>query len=316
MALTPQLAFATLGSVAAYTLWHKLVVKKAARAVGEVGPRSLAVWLSRFPFAFGDWMLKFTFNGDEMIASGRVDPRRQYMIVWHPHGVFTINSLFFFTHLSAKAAILGKPLFCGVADFLFKVPGLAEFLVLCNAKDVGNKTMEELLAGGYNVGVNPGGMHEQVNTDHCKETVSFPGQLGFIRLAIKHGVPLLPCYNFGENQLFHTSEPVRRINRWMYKKFQVGNFLVHGRGGILQTPFLMNPLILPEAGRHLHCRVGEPVEVGPADPNPSDEKVKEVFLRYCAGLQKLFDEHKESCLIEGVAATGLEFHVRAVRSRL
>ena len=47
--------------------------------------------------------------------------------------------------------------------------GLAEYLLLCNAKNVSIKTTEKLLADGCNVGVNPGGMHEQVNTDHTKE---------------------------------------------------------------------------------------------------------------------------------------------------
>merc|ERR1711862_631155 len=137
--------------------------------------------------------------------------------------------------------------------------------------------------------------HEQVNTDHLNECISFPGKLGFVRLAIKHGVPMLPCYNFGENQLFHTSEYMRKFNRFMYKKFGLANLVFHGRGGILQTPLFMNPLLLPSPGAGLHCRMGEAVEVGPPDANPSEEKVQEVFQRYIVALKKLFDEHKDQC---------------------
>ena len=56
---------------------------------------------------------------------------------------------------------------------------------------------------------------------NCQERLYFPANLGFIRqahlahsspwvtplfprLAIQHGVPLLPVYSFGENQLFRT----------------------------------------------------------------------------------------------------------------
>jgi len=313
---SPQLAGAVAASVSAYAIWHQLVIKKAARSVSTWGPRSLAVLLSSIPNYLAGCWLKASFNGDEIVASGKVDPERQYMIVWHPHGVFTINSLFFFTKHSAASEILGKPLFCGVADFLFQVPGLAEFLLMCNAKHVGQSTTEKLLEHGKNVGVNPGGMHEQVCTDHTKETVSFAGKLGFVRLAIKYGVPLLPCYVFGENQLVKTSDWTRKVNWWAYKKLSVGNLLFHGRYGIPQTPFLMNPLWLPDKGKNLDCRLGEPVEVGPPDANPSEEKVQEVFSRYRAALQKLFDEHKEKCLPPEVAAKGLHFDVRPIRSKL
>lgn len=318
-----QTALKVVGGVGAYAIWYQLVVKKAARRVEEFGPRSLAIAVSKVLHDFGAWWLKFSYNEDEVIEKGIVDPKRQYMLIWHPHGVFTINSLFFFTHLSAKETIAGKALSCGVADFLFQVPGLAEFLLMCNAKHVGMDTTEKLLGAGKNVGVNPGGMHEQVNTDHTQEVVSFPGKFGFVRLAIKYGVAMVPCYNFGENQLFHTSEPLRNFNRWMYKKFQVGNLLMHGQFGIVTSPIALlsilgAPMILPDSGKELNCRMGTPVEVGPPDPNPSEEKVQEVFWRYSLALNKLFEDYKDSCLIPDVAANGLEFDVRpvAVRSKL
>jgi len=304
-----------LGYLSAYVLWQRMVLKKASRAAEGWGPKSLAVAVSSIPYAFGNWWLKWSMNADELVKEGKLDPNRQYMLVWHPHGVFCMNSLLFFSHKSARQQVLGKPLFCGVADVLFQIPGLSEFLLLCNAKNIATSTTEKLLAKGHNVGVNPGGIHEQVETDHRKEVASFPGNFGFVRLAIKHGVPLLPCYHFGENQLFHTSEAMRNVNRFMYRKFGLAPLFLHGRFGIPQTPLLPSPLTLPKPGQNLDAKMGEPVEVGPPDDNPSDEKVQEVFQRYVASLQKLFDEYKDQCLPAEVAARGLKIDVRPIPVR-
>lgn len=146
---------------------------------------------------------------------------------------------------------------------------------------------------------------EQVNTDDARGVVYFPPKLGFIRMAIKHGVPMLPVYAFGENQLFKTESWTRRLNRWFYKNIGTGSLVLLGRWGIPHTPLLPNPMLLPEPTCEMHVRYGELVEVGPPDENPSEEKVQGIFNMYVAALQELFDKHKATCLPPEVAARGL-----------
>jgi len=44
-----------------------------------------------------------------------------------------------------------------------------------------------------------------MQSDERREIAVFHKRLGFIRLAMRHGVPLLPAYIFGENQAYRSS---------------------------------------------------------------------------------------------------------------
>lgn len=192
------------------------------------------------------------------------------MLCLHPHGWAGITPL----------AILGKEprrkkgkmehVFVLAADIAFKVPGLRELFLFINGRAANESVIEEVFSSGGSVAVFPGGIHEQLQTDPKQEKLFFPPNLGFVRQAIKHGTPLVPAYNFGENQQF---------GRW-------------------SVPFM--PRFHP-----IQSRFGQAVDVGVADPEPTDARVREVFLRYCAELQRLFNEFKSTALPPAVAARGL-----------
>ena len=84
---------------------------------------------------------------------------------------------------------------------LFNVPFFREAALLLNARSVDGKTIEKLATAGRNVGIQPGGIPEQLQSDHRREIAVFPPRLGFVRLAMRHGAYLLPAYIFGENQV-------------------------------------------------------------------------------------------------------------------
>lgn len=71
------------------------------------------------------------------------------------------------------------------------------------------------------------------------------------------------------------------------------------------SPVLPNPMLLPDPECEMHIRYGEPVDVGPPDENPSEERVLKVFEMYKAALQEVFDKHNDTCLPHEVAARGL-----------
>lgn len=193
------------------------------------------------------------------------------MLCLHPHGWAGITPL----------ALLGKEprrkkgkmehVFILAADIAFKLPGLRELFLFINARAANESVIEDVFCGGGSVAVFPGGIHEQLQTDPKQEKLFFPPNLGFVRQAIKHSMPLVPVYNFGENQQF---------GRW-------------------SVPFM--PRFHP-----LQSRFGQAVDVGAADPEPTDARVREVFLRYCAELRRLFNEFKDTALPPAVAARGLK----------
>merc|ERR1740120_111079 len=142
-------------------------------------------------------------------------------------------------------------------------------------------------------------MAEQKATRHDQEQALFPANLGFVRMAIKHGTPMLILYVFGENQLF---KRVDGMERWTEKLFRATGLalpLFTGKAGLPVSGFT------PRA-TNIHARWGTPVEVGEPDDNPSEEKVEEVFRRYLVELQRVFYANAQECLPPDVAARGLK----------
>lgn len=309
------LLIALAGSISLYACFFFLSVRRAANTTAHWGPRWLARAASSALYNWFTSLYVFSCNHEEALRDKKFDASKQYLLVWHPHGQFCIAALYCFSYFSAHLSIFPK-MFCGVAELLLCIPGLAEYLLICNTRSVSPKSMKSLLDAGYTVGVQPGGIYEQVRTNHLKETVYMPANLGFIRLAINHGVPILPVYAFGENQLYHTSCWLRGFNTWMFNTFKMGSLFVHSCVfGLPMTPALPNPGLCPKFRKHLHVRFGKAVEVGPADANPSDARVQEVYQKYCDELTKLFNDYKDELLPKDVAEKGLDIVVRSGKKK-
>ncbi|KAG8467291.1 hypothetical protein KFE25_000607 [Diacronema lutheri] len=276
----------------------------AARAPGDAhrrtaswGPRWLALFAARLLTASAH---AIGVEHDVAWPPGAIDPHQQCVVVWHPHGALTFSALFFGALLSIRRQPVRWR--TAVASLLFRVPLLREVLLLVGAREVTPGVMRALLAAGHSVGVQPGGIPEQLRTSQTREHAFFPPNLTFVRLAIEHGTPLLPVYLFGENQLFSTRPALQRLARAVHARFGLPAIIPLGRWGL--------PWPVPRRAR-VHIRFGRPVPVGPACARPSEEVVNEVFARYTAELRRLFDEHK-ALLPAGVAARGLTI-VRRVR---
>jgi len=190
---------------------------------------------------------------------------------------------------------------------MFKFPGLGELLQILGGRPVDKNTLDTIMAAGGTFAVQPGGMAEQLETRHDQEQAFFPKNLGFIRLAIKNGTPLVILYIFGENQLFERSggtDGKRGAVTKLIQRLTGTTFpIITAKFGI---PMAMGMPIKTD----IHARWGAPVEVGPPEDNPSDERVEEVFTRYLDELQRVFYLNAHDCLPPAVAANGLKI-VRA-----
>lgn len=223
-------------------------------------------------------------------------PKRQTLLCFHPHGCFVLGAI---VNVAREPRNKHSPYygtFVGVADALFKIPFVREFLLLLNARPASAKMTEKLLSSGNTVAICPGGIHEQLATDSKQERLFFPPNLGFVRQAMKHGTPLVPLYTFGENQLYDVPAWSRQLSAKFKKHTGFGFPLPIGRYGI---PFVPKKTTL-------ESHIGRAIEVGEANPSPTDAMVRKVFLRYCAELHRLFSEHSASALPADVAARGLK----------
>jgi len=289
---------AAVGAAGAVVALRTAVLRWATgKGPATVGPRWLAIWLGsqlgRAAQIFGVDFETDTVERWHNDPNRSLDPDRQYLTCWHPHGALTFCAAMFTSKMAAQSTTDECPgprnWFVGIATLLFRFPFIGEYLTLVNARPVTQKMSDELLAAGRSLALQPGGIPEQVATDHRREQLVFPPNLGFCRLAMKHGVPLLPIYAFGENQVFTTYEWGRQMTAKLFDSFGVS------------VP-LVNPL--PNKVT-LHMKWGEPVELSKSTEAPEDHEVEKVFARYLVALGRLFGEHASSCLPPAVAAEGL-----------
>ena len=61
-----------------------------------------------------------------------------------------------------------------------------------------------------------------------QEALYFQKSLGFVRLAMEQGRPILACYSFGENQLFR-SWGGHGLRLWVARKLRIGLPYFHGK---------------------------------------------------------------------------------------
>ena len=259
-------------------------LRDAALAFGEACANSVGVRIA-------------SLGGDGMEA----DKSRRYMYAWHPHGFISYVPSYLMGRMATSGAPHDRVWFGTCAPILFRIPFLGELYTVANARPVDKRSLEAILShkNQGTIAVQPGGIKEQAATRHDQEQAFFPKRLGFIRLAIKHQTPLMPLYLFGENQLYRRVGGLGWLTRLIYKLTGMTFPILTGKFGLPMA------LFIPRA-TDVHIRYGRPVEVGPQADEPSEERVNEVFERYVAELQRLFDAHARTCLPPDVAAKGLK----------
>ncbi|MGZ6724308.1 MAG: lysophospholipid acyltransferase family protein [Solirubrobacteraceae bacterium] len=89
-------------------------------------------------------------------------------------------------------------------DLVFKVPGIRAMLTPYGTVPASPENMRRALARGAAVLVYPGGDHETYRASWHSAEIDFAHRTGFVRLALKHGVRIVPVVSIGgqETALF------------------------------------------------------------------------------------------------------------------
>jgi 2-acylglycerol O-acyltransferase 2 len=114
-------------------------------------------------------------------------------------------------------------------------------------------------------------------------------RFGFVKLALQCGASLVPCYAFGENDIFDQHEQTewsKKINAWTHKAYGATFPLFFGRG-----VFTYNVGVLPYR-RPINVVVGKPIDL-PKIANPTEEDVKMWHERYLEGIRDIWDNYKQ-----------------------
>uniref|UniRef100_A0A7S4DP42 diacylglycerol O-acyltransferase n=1 Tax=Lotharella globosa TaxID=91324 RepID=A0A7S4DP42_9EUKA len=247
----------------------------------------------------------------ELVKTADLDPSKNYMFCYHPHGILSLGAWGTFasdaTGFPEKFPGIDRRLL--TLNINFKVPVLREWLLSHGICEAGARSIQTILkkGPGSSVVLVVGGAQEALFTQPNHNHLYLTHRYGFVREAIKAGAQLVPCYAFGENDIYDTL--FFEEGTWVYwlqvkvkKMLSFSMPIFHGRGLF----FKKLPFILPFR-RPMKVVVGRPIPVPRVHPEIDLRNsawgrsiVKQVHGEYLKALRELWDEHKN------LSVSGLE----------
>ena len=136
----------------------------------------------------------------------------------------------------------------------------------------------------------PGGEKEMMLTDGASTETKLvlKDRKGFVRLAITHGMALVPGFCFGEKWVHETILLPRPLRSFLYKHFRLAGCVLRGRW----WTFLGHVARPDGTPISLGFVWGKPIPVR-REPECTDEYVDEVHAAFIAAVEELFERNKE-----------------------
>ncbi|CAJ0954594.1 unnamed protein product, partial [Mesorhabditis belari] len=224
-----------------------------------------------------------------------LDDSTNYLVGSHPHGIISMAA---FVNFGSNATGIDK-LFPNVFFRLctlegqFWTPfrreyGLLHGFIGCSKESL-NWVLENEKKGLAAVLV-IGGAEEALDAHPGHHILTLNNRKGFIRLAIQSGAALVPCYSFGENDIYNQADNpkgsmLREFQTWMKNKFGFSPPFFRGRG-VFNYTFGLLPFRKP-----INTVMGKSIKVE-KNSCPSKDEVDKVHAQYVEALVTLFDTHK------------------------
>uniref|UniRef100_A0A7S4R5H2 Acyltransferase n=1 Tax=Alexandrium monilatum TaxID=311494 RepID=A0A7S4R5H2_9DINO len=224
--------------------------------------------------AFRWWVEYFTVR--IAYRSGEPLPRRQYLFLMMPHGLYPFSG--------ACAVISGMvDVFHGMrmasASIAFHIPVIRQLMAWIGSIPADRASIAAALRAGSSVCVFPGGIGEMVRTDGASERLVLSGRKGVVQLALENGTPIVPVYVFGQTVLWGQlplPRWVETLSRWL----RVSLILPYGRFGT----FIPRKLPL------LYC-VGAPI-AAPRTESLAPEQVDAAHRAVIDSVRDLYETYK------------------------
>jgi 1-acyl-sn-glycerol-3-phosphate acyltransferase len=163
-------------------------------------------------------------------------------------------------------------------DALFEVPALGNLLGALGAVRASPENADEVLRRGHKVVVAPGGNLEAFRPYSARHTIRFGGRTGWIKLALRHGVPITPVVFIGGQETFFVLHDGQALARalGLKKRFRLDTFPIFlglpwgiGLGPIFHIP-------LPAK---CQAKILDPISLEGTSPEDADDPrvVRELY---------------------------------------
>jgi len=162
-----------------------------------------------------------------------------------------------------------RPLYALMLDFAFAIPAFGEALRKLGAIPANMTNAERALTLGAGVMVYPGGDREAYRPWTERNRIEFDDHTGFVRLALRHGVPVIPAVSHGSHDSLIVVTRGERIGRALgLDRLRIGVFPL--MAGI---PFGLAPVFLPNVPfpTKILIEVLEPVDWSAHGPDDTDD---------------------------------------------
>ncbi|XP_075384258.1 2-acylglycerol O-acyltransferase 3-like [Tenrec ecaudatus] len=235
----------------------------------------------------------------KLVKTAELPMDRNYVLGAHPHGIMCIG---YFCNFCTESNAFSQK-FPGLRPFLatlaglFRLPIYREYIMSSGLCSVDRQNLDYILSQnpcGQLVVIIVGGAQEALYSGPGQHCLNLLDRKGFVRLALRHGASLVPIYSFGENDIFNVK--TFPADSWQYRCQMTFKKLVGFAPCIFfgQSLFSAKSWGLMPFPRPITTVVGHPINV-PQVLHPTEEDVDHYHTLYLKALDRLFEEHKESC---------------------
>jgi 1-acyl-sn-glycerol-3-phosphate acyltransferase len=163
-----------------------------------------------------------------------------------------------------------RPIHGTAHDALMAAPGIGAYFRRMGVIPAAPDSIAGALAAGHDVALWPGGEIDSLRTWSRRDEAILAGRTGFVRMAIRSGVPIVPIATVGGPDSMPVLSSGRRLARWLQldKIARLKTFPI-----ALQAPWGISPALLPEFPLPTKIRTAfqEPVELD-TDPERADDE--------------------------------------------
>ncbi|AUX43896.1 glycerol acyltransferase [Sorangium cellulosum] len=183
-----------------------------------------------------------------------------------------------------------RPAYGLMHDLPFSVPKAGIWLNACGAIAASQENARRALARGAALLVFPGGDLDACKPTSAQYTIRFGRRRGFVRLAIREGVPIVPVVSVGAHQSLYIATDGRRLAEWL-RLPQLARSNVAPLGLALPWGLIVGvpiPHVPPPV--KIHTRMLRPLHLGlPPEAADDPAAVESAFERIVAVMQAGLD---------------------------
>jgi len=272
----------TIGVYTVLPYYTYMMIYNRAGAVNE-GCRWCFFSEKFFIFRIGRDYLQLNSQLSRELQQAEKEAEAQFIFAFFPHGTAADYRVLLdgiwheaFPNISVKIKTLA-------ASVLFRIPVVREICLWTGCVDASRAVAERVLSKGYSIVVLPGGEAEQIRTVYQEERVFVKNRKGFVKLAMRTNVPIVPVYVFGTSDYYYTNQAFFDPREWLQKRLGICIPLATGLWGSLLCPLPVKTTIV----------YGDPLSFKlKKNGSPTNEELDAGHEKFCKALLHLFDSHK------------------------